>query len=110
MGLMIYIQRRNPQIKPGAVSNLPWLIVDLSEDIPAAGVRVILDMIAWNPGRQPGLDGQVAYGDKQQNRHEKGRLAATETHQTESATNNCQHNENRCKPREPAPQQDAAHQ
>ena len=67
-------------------------------------------MVVWNPGRQPGLDRQVADGGKQQKRHEKGRLAAIKTHQAESATNYCQYAETGCKPHEPAPQQYAAHQ
>lgn len=68
MGLRIRIQGRNPQIKYSAISNLPGLIIDLTENIPAAGVRVILDMMVGDPGRQPGLDRQLAHGGKQQNR------------------------------------------
>ena len=71
-GLMICIQRHNPHIKSSAVPNLPWLLGDLPGDVPTAGAGVILDMVVWNPGSQPGLDRQVAHRGKQQQRHENG--------------------------------------
>jgi hypothetical protein len=107
---MIRIKRRNPQIKSGAVSDLPWLIIDLPGDVPAVGVRVMADMMGGNPGRQPRLNRQVAHGGQQQHCPVESRFRKIKTDQNRCAANNRQQPDTSGKARKAVPQHDADHQ
>ena len=76
------------QMKSCAVIDFSRFIGDSPRNIPALGIRLVKDMIGRQPGRYPGLDGQVTQGNKKHDRKDKCIFFAENLPQTKTDTNN----------------------